>query len=109
MERLEYFAGVDWGSEIHQACIADSQGRVLGERAFRHGGAGLAEMAEWILAAANAEPQAIGIAIEIPHGPVVETLMERGFVVHSLNPKQLDRFRNTAPLSAAWPGPNRLQ
>ena len=27
-------------------------------------------------------------------GPVVESLMERGFVVHSINPKQLDRFRD---------------
>ena len=27
-------------------------------------------------------------------GPVVESLMERGFAVHSINPKQLDRFRD---------------
>ncbi len=94
MEDLEYFAGIDWGSEVHQVCVIDSEGRVLGERAFRHGGAGLAEMADWLVAATKAEPQVIGIAIEVPHGPVVETLMERGFTVHSLNPKQLDRFRD---------------
>ena len=94
MEALEFFAGIDWGSETHQVCIVDSEGTVLGERAFRHGGAGLAEMADWVLFTTNAEPQAIGIAIEVPHGPVVETMMERGFAVHSLNPKQLDRFRD---------------
>ena len=33
--------------------------------------------------------------VAVPHGPVVET--ERGF--HSLNPKQLDRFR-LSPASA---------
>ena len=32
--------------------------------------------------------------IETPRGPVVESLMERGFTVHSINPKQLDRFRD---------------
>ena len=78
MEGLEYFAGVDWGSETHQVCIVDSEGAMLGERAFRHGGAGLAEMADWLLATTGAEPHAIGVAIEIPHGPVVESLMERG-------------------------------
>ena len=94
MERLECFVGIDWGSETHQACIIDSEGTILGERAFRHGGAGLAEMADWLVATANAELPAIGVAIEVPHGPVVETLMERGFALHSLNPKQLDRFRD---------------
>ena len=36
----------------------------------------------------------IGVAVETPRGPVVESLMERGFVLHSINPKQLDRFRD---------------
>ena len=35
----------------------------------------------------------IGVAIDIPYGPVVEAMMEHGFAVHSLNPNQLDRFR----------------
>ncbi|HUD91881.1 IS110 family transposase [Sphingobium sp.] len=30
----------------------------------------------------------------MPHGPVVESLMERGFHVYAINPKQLDRFRD---------------
>jgi hypothetical protein len=30
----------------------------------------------------------------MPHGPIVETLLERGFNVYSINPKQLDRFRD---------------
>ena len=94
MHMLEYFAGIDWGSETHQVCVVDSAGEVSAERAFSHGGAGLAEMAAWTLARAGVEPQAVGVAIEIPHGPVVETMMERGFTVYSVNPKQLDRFRD---------------
>ena len=94
MDDLERFAGVDWGSESHQACVVDPTGAVPGERVFHHGGAGLAEMADWIAATAGVEPYVTGIAIETPHGPVVETLMERGFAVHSVNPRQLDRFRD---------------
>ena len=51
-------------------------------------------MADWVLDMAGTELQRIGIAIETPHGPVVETMMERGFLVHSINPRQLDRFRD---------------
>ncbi|MCY3703598.1 MAG: IS110 family transposase [Rhodospirillales bacterium] len=94
MDRLTCFAGVDWGSETHQVCIVERDGAVSAERSFRHGGAGLAEMADWILARTGAAAPAVRVAIEVPHGPVVETLMERGFAVHSVNPKQLDRFRD---------------
>ncbi len=94
MARFAYFAGIDWGSETHQVCVVDSDGQTLGERAFGHSGAGLAEMADWLLTTTNAQPHDIGVAIEVPHGPVVETLMERGFTLHAVNPKQLDRFRD---------------
>ena len=94
MDMIEWFVGVDWGSEAHQVCIIDGEGSVRGERSFTHTGSGLAEMAAWLLAQARAAADVIGVAIEVPHGPVVEALMEHGFVVHSLNPKQLDRFRD---------------
>ena len=94
MAGFEFFAGIDWGSETHHVCVVDSDGETLGERAFRHSGDGLAEMTDWLLRTTNTQPHAIGVAIEVPHGPVVETMMERGFTVHSVNPKQLDRFRD---------------
>ena len=92
--KLAWFAGVDWGSRKHQACVLDAAGKVLGEREFEHGGAGLSQMADWLLSFGAGEEGEIGVAIETPHGPVVESLMERGFAVHSINPKQLDRFRD---------------
>ena len=92
--KLTWFVGVDWGSQKHQACVLDAAGKVLGERAFEHGGVGLSEMADWLLSFAASETGEVGGAIETPRGPVVESLMERGFAVHSINPKQLDRFRD---------------
>lgn len=91
---VEWFAGIDWASYEHQACLLDGAGTMLGERAFRHGGAGLAELCDWLLARSGGQPHAIAVAIEVSHGPVIETLLERGFSVHALNPKQLDRFRD---------------
>src|SRR4051812_50009701 len=39
-ETFRWFAGVDWGSAKHQVCLLDRAGKVVGERAFAHGGAG---------------------------------------------------------------------
>ena len=97
-----WFAGVDWGSETHHVCVLDRDGKVRGERAFPHSGKGLAAMADWLLGRTQrATAGEIGIAIEVPHGPVVECLLERGFAVHSINPKQLDRFRDRFSMAGA--------
>ena len=95
MDRRDgFFAGVDWGSESHHVRMVSADAAKKALRVFRHGGAGLAEMAEWIAAAGGGDATGIPVAIEVPPGPVVESLMDRGFRVHSLDPKQLDRFRD---------------
>jgi len=85
-ERLSWFAGVDWGSQKHQACLLDAAGAVAGEREFPHGGSGLALLCDWLVALAG-DASAVAVAIEVPHGPVVDTLLDRGFAVHAINPK----------------------
>lgn len=98
---LLWFAGVDWASEIHQVVLVDAHGTVTGERTFPHGGEGLGAMCDWISATSGALAETIGVAIEVPHGPVVEMLMGRGFPVHAINPKQLDRFRDRFTVAGA--------
>ena len=102
MEEIpQWFVGVDWGREAHQVCVLDAAGAIVGERAFMHGGAGLADLCHWILTLTGSAPEAIAVAIEVPHGPVVETLLERGFRVYAVNPKQLDRFRDRFTVAGA--------
>jgi hypothetical protein len=48
-ETIAWFAGVDWGSAKHQACLLGVQGTIVGEREFPHSGKGLSELADWIL------------------------------------------------------------
>ena len=93
IDDTRWFAGIDWASQTHQACLIDAGGKIIGERSFAHGGDGLAELCNWLLAMTGAQVAAIAVAIEVPHGPIVETLLERGFQVYAINPKQLDRFR----------------
>ena len=99
-EKILWFAAVDWGSEKHQACVLDAQGGVAGEREFSHSGAGLAELCDWIVSIAG-EVSTVAVALEVPHGPVVDTLLDRGFTVYSINPKQLDRLRDRFGVAGA--------
>ena len=66
----------------------------MGQHEFAHGGAGLTEKTK-------AAPRQIAVAIETTHGPVVEMLLEHGFVVLAINPKQLDRFRDRFTVAGA--------
>ena len=99
-ETVSWFAGVDWGSERHQVCLLDAAGQVVGERAFRHGGASLAALCDWLVSVAG-EPERVAVAIEVPHGPVVDALLDRGFAVHAINPKQLERLRDRVSVAGA--------
>jgi hypothetical protein len=99
-ETIGWFAGVDWGSEQHQVCILDGTGKVKGERAFAHSGAGLVALCDWLVSVAGSSGSA-AVAIEVPHGPVVDALQDRGFAVHAINPKQLDRLRDRFSVAGA--------
>ena len=99
-ETFRWFAGVDWGSAKHQVCLLDRAGKVVGERAFAHGGAGLAALCDWLVSAAG-DPGSVAVAIEVPHGPVVDALLDRGFAVYAINPKQLERLRDRISVAGA--------
>ena len=96
-----FFAGVDWGRESHQVCVVDQEDSVIAEKAFNHSGCGLFEMARWMMKVSSSQAHNIAVAIEVNHGPVVESLLDQGFLVCSVNPKQLDRFRDRFYVSGA--------
>lgn len=93
-EEYSFWAGIDWAMEAHQVCVVDPRCRILGERAVPHSGVGIGELADWLATVAGGEPGRVAVAIEVPRGAIVETLVERGFHVFAINPKQLDRFRD---------------
>ena len=87
-----YFVGVDWGSEQHPVCVLNPNGEVVAEWRVAHGGAAVRE---WCERLGGLAPLArLAVAIESPNSPVTEALLEHGAAVFSINPKQLDRFRD---------------
>jgi len=97
----DWFVGIDWGSQQHQVCVLDRDRRRVGERVVDHDGASLARLADWLWTVSAGHPQRVAVAIEVPRGAIVEGLLERGFHVFAINPKQLDRFRDRHSVAGA--------
>jgi transposase len=93
------FLGIDWATQSHEATLVAPDGEILATRPIEHSGSGISSFIDWLLSLGEAEHTAI--AIETPRGALVEMLLERGFAVHTINPKQLDRFRDRHTVAGA--------
>jgi transposase len=100
-EQLKYFVGLDWGSENHRIVLLNHEGRVIEQYDAAHSGRGLETLVDRLRKACLCLPEEVGVAIEISWGAVVETLTEAGFSVFSINPKQVDRFRDRYTVAGA--------
>jgi hypothetical protein len=94
MESYAVYVGFDGGRERHHVCVVDGAGGVQHEQALEHDAAALHEVIDGWIEQAGGQAGRVAVAIEVPHGVVVETLLERGVSVWAINPKQLDRFRD---------------
>lgn len=98
---LDFLVGIDLATDTHQVCVVDEKGRMIGELTFEHSGLGLHEFIRSLEKLSGREPARVGIVLETPRGPIVEYLLERGYAVFSINPKQLDRFRDRHTVAGA--------
>lgn len=101
IEDVHWFVGIDWATQSHRVCLLDGEGRRVGERDFAHDGSGLTQMRDWLFEQTKGASGQIAVAIETPHGPVVEMLLDHAFRVFAINPKQLDRFRDRFTVAGA--------
>jgi transposase len=95
----DFLVGIDWASEAHHVCALDREGSMLAERLIAHSGAGITSLLEWLMDLAHGRADRVAVAIEAPHGALVEMLLDRGIAVYAINPKQLDRFRDRHPMA----------
>ena len=98
---FRWFVGIDWAAEKYDVCVLDESGKAIAKRVIKHSGAAIAELLDWLAEIAGGNPAAVAVAIETPRGAVVEGLVERGFGVFAINPKQLDRFRDRYTVAGA--------
>lgn len=93
-DEFEWFVGIDWGSEVHALCLVDTTGRIQATRTVAHTVEALHAAVLWMCEQTGAPAAAIAVGIETPRGAVVDSLIEWGFPLFAVNPKQVDRFRD---------------
>jgi transposase len=98
---LKLFVGIDWGSKSHAVCVLDTQGTRLLEQEVRHHGDDVHAFITRLRELARGDMSNVVAAMEAPRGVMVEALLECGAKVYSLNPKQLDRFRDRHSVAGA--------
>ena len=103
--KCRVFVGIDWGGHEHVVCAVGPDGKKLKTRSFPHSGEGLADLVKWLEKLSDGHFKDVKAAIEMPRGAVVETLVERGVEVFSINPKQVDRFRDRYSMGGAKDDP----
>lgn len=94
MLTVQWYVGIDWASQAHEVCILDREGRVCERREVKHTAPALQALVDALVERAGGDPSRVAIGIEVPRGALVDLLVERGFAVYAINPKQLDRFRD---------------
>jgi transposase len=90
----DWFVGIDWAQAAHEVKVLDPSGTVVEQRQVRHDATSVEAFIESLLARAGGDPARVAIGIEAARGALVEQLVERGFAVYAINPKQVDRFRD---------------
>ena len=95
------FVGIDWAKDNHTICVIDAEQKVLERSTIEHSGTGVGQLGDRLAKLSEGDPGCVAVAIETPRGAVVESLVERGFAVYSLNPKQMDRFRDRHTVAGA--------
>lgn len=82
------FAGLDWASRTHAACVIDERGSVRLQFEIRHDAHGLAE-----LCARLRDASVTAVAIERPSGLIVDALLEAGLTVVPIHPNVVKATR----------------
>ena len=93
-QTFAWFLGIDWGGEKHHLCLVNARGEICGTRSVEHTAACVHDALQWVRATTAAAPAEIAVGLETPRGVLVDTLIEQGFPVFAVNPKQLARFRD---------------
>lgn len=86
------YLGIDWATDIHFVALVDQDGGVIGEWQVAHDPTAVAGLIERLGSEGGSEAVLVGIESGAPL--VVDQLLEVGYRVYALNPKQADRFRD---------------
>ena len=86
--------GIDWAHSVHAVHVLSEDGEFVDEREVPNTAEGLVELEAWLHKLKGGNDGRVRIGVESPTVLIAEFLSGGGFEVHSINPKQSDRFRD---------------
>jgi len=93
----ECWVGVDWGDREHHVCVKDAEGRELSHFKISQSQEGLEELVGRLRSFGCIR----GVAVETPHGLLIQKLLEAGIPVYPINPKLSKAWRSGESVSEA--------
>jgi len=100
-QEYRFFIGIDWGRQTRRIILLNGSSLAIEQYDAAHTGDGLQELVNRLVRSTGCEPEMVAIAIETSWGALVEIRLYRGFAVFSINPKQVDSFRDRFTVAGA--------
>ena len=97
-ETYKLFVGIDWGHKVHAVEVIDGARTRLMSLEVTQDGKSIWELVDK-LSSLGAEHGKVAVGVESHTGALVEALVGSDLDVYTLNPKQLDRFRDRHTLA----------
>ena len=98
MQRAKFYIGIDWATEKHALCVTDAEGHIIKERSIPNDN-GIFKIIATLIAGVSSNE--VFVAVETRRLVLVEALLDQGFKVFSINPKQSERFRDRFSVAGA--------
>lgn len=95
---MKYF-GIDWATDFHDVGLLDEEGREVAYWQVPHRAAGVASLLERLRKEGG--PPEVLVGMESGAILLLGSLLEAGYTVYVLNPKQSDRYRDRHSVAGA--------
>jgi hypothetical protein len=92
------FVGLDLGNTNHAVCVTNGAGQVLVEKLVANDLVAVTTLCHATEGVARSQ---VHVGVESRHAAIVDTLQGLGFQLFTINPKQVDRFRERASVAGA--------
>lgn len=105
---VDYYTGIDWASDHHDIQVLDKEGDEVRSFQVKHNPEGIRQLCNSLKELAGGDPSRIAIAIETSHGLLVSALLDEGFLVYPVNPKESERRRKSSGAKTDFIDANNL-
>lgn len=92
------YVGIDWADESHRVFITDDSAQRLASFSIPNNRSGIETLFEKIRQFAK-DPKQVLFALETSKGLLINSILDAGYTVYSINPKSVDRYRDRYKVS----------